>query len=177
MIRGQVVLKLGDDVSTDIIYPGRFMATVLPSETPQYAFADHPGFQRRLAAGGVPPGSIIVAGSNFGCGSSREQAASCLRGHQLTVVARSFARIFLQNGINLGLGMVICPTLDADEDDDLEVRDDAVLDRASGQSFPIHPLPRERQAIIEAGGLIPYTRRLLVERGAAPRSAGGRAAP
>ena len=93
----KVVLVLGDDVSTDDIYPGRFMATVLPSETPQYAFADHAAFHARLKAGQIPPGSVLVAGQNFGCGSSREQAASTLKGHELVVVARSFARIFLQN--------------------------------------------------------------------------------
>jgi 3-isopropylmalate/(R)-2-methylmalate dehydratase small subunit len=164
MIRGRVVLKLGDDVSTDLIYPGRFMATVLPAETPQFAFADHTAFHRRLKAGEIPAGSVIVAGNNFGCGSSREQAASCLRGHELAVIARGFARIFLQNAINLGLGMVICPTLEAEEGDELEVRDDAVLDRTSGRSFPILPLPQARQAIIDAGGLIPYTRRLLMEQ-------------
>ena len=68
----KVVLKLGDDISTDIIYPGRFMATVLPSETPQYAFADHAEFNARLRAGEIPAESVVVAGHNFGCGSSRE---------------------------------------------------------------------------------------------------------
>jgi 3-isopropylmalate/(R)-2-methylmalate dehydratase small subunit len=163
MIRGQVVLKLGDDVSTDIIYPGRFMATVLPTETPHFAFADHVEFNHRLEAGEVPAGSVIAAGTNFGCGSSREQAASCLRGHQLTVIARSFARIFLQNGINLGLSMVICPTLEAEDGDQIEVLGERVFDRTSNRSFPISPLPKARQAIIDAGGLIPYTRALLIE--------------
>ena len=167
MIRGRVVLKLGDDVSTDIIYPGRYMATVLPSETPAFAFADHAAFSRALKAGEIPAGSIIAAGHNFGCGSSREQAASCLRGHDLTVVARSFARIFLQNAINLGLSMVICPTLEAEEGDELEEVEGAVLDHASGRSFALSPLPRSRQAIIDAGGLIPYTRLRLMERGEA----------
>ncbi|MCU0256485.1 MAG: hypothetical protein MUF60_07060 [Vicinamibacterales bacterium] len=101
MARGKVVLTLGDDVSTDIIYPGRFMATVLPSETPQFAFADHTEFNGKLKAGAIPRGSVVVAGNNFGCGSSREQAASCLKGHDLVVVARNVARIFLQNSINL----------------------------------------------------------------------------
>ena len=165
MIRGRVVLTLGDDVSTDIIYPGRYMATVLPAETPQYAFADHADLNRRLTAGEIPAGSINAAGQNFGCGSSREQAASCLRGHGLTVVARSFARIFLQNAINLGLSMVICPTLEAAEGDELEEAGGAVRDRTSGRSFAITPLPRARQAIIDAGGLIPYTRQRLIERG------------
>jgi 3-isopropylmalate/(R)-2-methylmalate dehydratase small subunit len=164
MIRGRVVLKLGDDISTDLIYPGRFMATVLPSETPQFAFADHAAFQRKLKAGEIPAGSVVVAGNNFGCGSSREQAASCLRGHELAVIARGFARIFLQNAINLGLGMVICPTLEAEEGDELEVRGETIFDCTTARSFPILPLPRARQAIIDAGGLVPYTRRLLMEQ-------------
>jgi len=164
MIRGKVAIQLGDDISTDLIYPGRFMATVLPTETPQYAFADHPTFNAQLKAKQVPPGSVLVAGNNFGCGSSREQAASCLKGYELTVVARGFARIFLQNAINLGLGMVICPTLEAKEGDDLEVRADSVVNHTSGKSFPVQALPKARQAIIDAGGLIPYTRRLLLER-------------
>jgi len=164
----KVVLKVGDDVSTDIIYPGRFMATVLPAETPQFAFADHADFNGRLKAGRIPAGSVIAAGDNFGCGSSREQAASCIHGHHLAIVARGFARIFLQNAINLGLNVVICPGLEAEEGDDLEVGQGMVANRSSGKSFPIEPLPRARQAIIDAGGLIPYTRRLLlVDRGGA----------
>ena len=162
--RGMVVLRLGDDISTDIIYPGRFMATVLPTETPQFAFADLPTFNARLAAGELPKGAMIVAGSNFGCGSSREQAASCLRGHELTVIAKGFARIFLQNAINLGLRIVCCPTIDAAEGDDLELGGDAIVNRTTGKTFAITPLPKARQAIIDAGGLVPYTRRLLVER-------------
>ncbi len=160
----RVVLKLGDDVSTDIIYPGRFMATVLPSETPEYAFADDTEFNARLRSGKVPSGSLVVAGKNFGCGSSREQAASCLKGYELVVVAPHFARIFLQNAINVGLQTVICPEIEADEGDELEMTRDALTNKASGKSFHVTPLPRARQAIIDAGGLIPYTRRLLLER-------------
>jgi len=169
MIRGQVVLAVEDDISTDIIYPGRFMATVLPTETPQYAFADHPTFNARLKSGQVPKGGVIVAGNNFGCGSSREQAASCLRGHELTVIAKGIARIFLQNAINLGLSMVICPTLEAKEGDELEVQGESVVNRTSGRTYPVQALPKARQAIIDAGGLVPYTRRLLLEREAAAK--------
>jgi len=165
MATGKVVRKLSDDVSTDIIYPGRFMATVLPAETPQFAFADDAEFNRKLKAKEVPPGSFIAAGKNFGCGSSREQAASCIKGYDLIVVARHFARIFLQNSINVGLRMVICPALEVEEGDELELAGDAVLNRRSGRSFPVVPLPKARQAIIDAGGLIPYARRLLLERG------------
>ncbi|HEY6572194.1 MAG TPA: 3-isopropylmalate dehydratase, partial [Candidatus Eisenbacteria bacterium] len=146
MIRGSVVRRLGDDVSTDIIYPGRYMATVLPAETPSFAFADDAEFNRRLLEGHVPKGSLVVAGRNFGCGSSREQAASCLHGHGLVIVARDFARIFLQNAINVGLRVVVCPAIEAKEGDVLEVRDDVVFDETTGATFPIEPLPRARQA-------------------------------
>ena len=165
MSTGKVVRRVGDDVSTDIIYPGRFMATVLPTETPQYAFADDAEFNRKLRDKEIPPGAVLVAGKNFGCGSSREQAASCLKGYDLVVVAQNFARIFLQNAINLGLNMVICPTVEAHEGDELEWRGDSLVNQTSGKSFPTVPLPKARQAIIDAGGLIPYTRRLLMEQG------------
>ena len=111
----KVVLKLGDDISTDIIYPGRFLATVLPTETPQYTFADNIEFNTKLKSGDITAGSIVLGGANFGCGSSREQAASCLKGSDLVIVARHFARIFLQNSINLGLQTIICPDIEADE--------------------------------------------------------------
>lgn len=166
MTTGKVVRALGNDISTDIIYPGRYMATVLPTETPQFAFVDDVEFNRRLRANEIPPGSFIVAGGNFGCGSSREQAASCIKGYDITVIARHFARIFLQNSINVGLNMVICPTIDAGEGDELEIRDGKVWNLTSGKSFAIEELPRARQAIIDAGGLIPYARRLLLERSA-----------
>jgi 3-isopropylmalate/(R)-2-methylmalate dehydratase small subunit len=159
-----VVLTLGDDVSTDAIYPGRFMATVLPSETPQYAFADLAEFNAKLRANAIAPGSAIVGGQNFGCGSSREQAASCLKGPELVVVARGFARIFLQNSINLGLRTVICPTIEASEGDELEIATTAVTNRTTGKRFAIVPLPAARQSIVDAGGLIPYARTLLTLR-------------
>ena len=167
----RVILKLGDDVATDVIYPGRYMATVLPSETPAHAFADHPAFRAALKAGAVPPGSVIAGGRNFGCGSSREQAASCLKGLGLTVVARSFARIFLQNAINLGLTVVPASTFEAHEGDEVVFEDGLILDLTSSRAFKIEPLPKSRQAILDAGGLVPYTRARLIaagpERGAA----------
>jgi 3-isopropylmalate/(R)-2-methylmalate dehydratase small subunit len=159
-----VVLVLGDDVSTDVIYPGRYMATVLPSETPQYAFADLGAFNAKLKAGAVPAGSVMVAGENFGCGSSREQAVSALKGHELVVVAASFARIFLQNAINLGLRLVEAPGVTAAEGDVLVIGAAEVVNLTSGARYAIRPLPAARQAIIDAGGLIAYTRRRLLAR-------------
>lgn len=158
----KVIIKLGADISTDDIYPGRYMATVLPTETPAFCFADRTDFNARLKAREFEPGSVILGGENFGCGSSREQAASAIHGYGLVVVAQSVSRIFLQNAINLGLRIVICPEVDAEEGHDLVFEGEQLLNQTTGQSFAIQPLPPARQAIIDAGGLIPYTRRRLV---------------
>jgi 3-isopropylmalate/(R)-2-methylmalate dehydratase small subunit len=160
----KVILKLGDDISTDIIYPGRYMATVLPSETPQFAFADNTEFNAKLRRKEVSAGSVIVAGKNFGCGSSREQAASTLKGYELVIVARNYARIFLQNSINLGLRTVVCPDIEASEGDGLEFTGNKVLNKTTGRSFATLPLPKARQAIIDAGGLIAYTRKRVMKK-------------
>ena len=157
----RVLFTVGDDVSTDVLYPGRYMATVLPTETPQYAFANDPEFNALLKARDYPDGSVIVAGKNFGCGSSREQGCSTLKGYDVTIVASDIARIFLQNSINLGLRVVTAPGVKASAGDELEISDDKVVNRTTGESFPVVPLPKARQEIIDAGGLIPYTRARL----------------
>ncbi len=159
-----VVLKLGDDISTDVIYPGRYMATVLPTETPQFAFADNADFNAKLKAKQIPRGSVIVAGKNFGCGSSREQAVSTLKGHELTIVAEGFARIFLQNAINLGLTLVTAPGIEAREGDSLEFGASEIRNLTNGKVFKTVPLPAARQVIMDAGGLIAYTRKRLMEK-------------
>jgi len=160
----KVIIALGNDISTDDIYPGRFMATVLPSETPQFAFSDRTEFNARLRAREFPAGSVIVGGENFGCGSSREQACSTLKGYELTVVARSISRIFLQNSINLGLTVVLCPTIEASEGDELDITLDRVINTTTGKTFEQVKMPASRKGIMDAGGLIPYTRMLLKAR-------------
>jgi 3-isopropylmalate/(R)-2-methylmalate dehydratase small subunit len=160
----KVIYKFDDDISTDIIYPGRFMATVLPSETPKFCFADNTELNKMLVNGEVEQGSIIVAGKNFGCGSSREQAVSTIKGHEITIIARNFARIFLQNSVNLGLNTVACPGIEASVGDDLVIEAGKVINRTTGKSFDIIPHHASRQAIIDAGGLIPYTRKRLLEK-------------
>jgi 3-isopropylmalate/(R)-2-methylmalate dehydratase small subunit len=118
-----------------------------------------PGF-----AAGIKPGDVIVAGKNFGCGSSREQAAACLKAAGVqAVVARSFARIYFRNAINLGLAV-----LQSDEAvDALEAGDHVDLDLLRGEirsakgTFRFLPLPASVLGIIEAGGLIEYTKRKL----------------
>ncbi|MFH0916507.1 MAG: 3-isopropylmalate dehydratase small subunit [bacterium] len=159
----KVVLRLGDDVSTDAIYPGRFMATVLPTETAQYCFADLVEFNKKLQDGQVAPNSVIVADRNFGTGSSREQAASCLKGWDLVVVANNYSRIFFQNAVNLGLRLIICPGVEAAEGDEVEFTPNTVVNKTSGKSYAVEALPPARQAIVEAGGLVPYVRMKLME--------------
>ena len=160
----QVIYKLGDDISTDIIYPGRYMATVLPTETPQFAFADIKELNEKLNTKQVPHGSIIVGGKNFGCGSSREQAVSALKGYEIIIIACNFARIFFQNSINLGLQTITCPEIEANEGDALDIKGGEVVHKPSGKIFRIEPMPKARQAIIEASGLIAYTRKRVMEK-------------
>lgn len=160
----KVIIKLENDISTDDIYPGRYMATVLPSETPQFAFSDRTEFNARLRAKEFAPGSIIVGGENFGCGSSREQACSTLKGYDVAVVAKSIARIFMQNSINLGLKVVLCPGIEASEGDELQITEDRVINLTTGNAFDQVKLPAARKGIMDAGGLIPYTRKLLMAR-------------
>jgi 3-isopropylmalate/(R)-2-methylmalate dehydratase small subunit len=137
---------------------------VLPSETPQFAFADLTDFNAKLKAKQVPPGSVLVAGKNFGCGSSREQAVSTLKGHELVIVARGFARIFTQNSVNLGLRLVEVPDLEAKDGDELEIGATEVVNKTNGKKFRVVPLPPARQALIDAGGLIAYTRKRLMQK-------------
>jgi 3-isopropylmalate/(R)-2-methylmalate dehydratase small subunit len=162
--KSKVVALMLNDISTDIIYPGRFMATVLPTETPQYCFADMTELNKRLKNKEIPPNSVIVAGANFGCGSSREQAVSTIKGYEIVIVAKGFARIFLQNSVNLGLNTVVCPTIEASEGDELEILQDKIVNLTSGKTFPVEPLPKARQVIVDAGGLIAYTRKRLLEK-------------
>ncbi len=159
----KVIYKLEDDISTDIIYPGRFMATVLPSETPQFAFADMKDLNKMLVNKEVPEGSVIVAAKNFGCGSSREQAVSTLKGHNVVIIAKNFARIFLQNSVNLGLQTITSPEFEANVGDDIELTETKIINKTNGKTYDIIPHHASRQAIIDAGGLIAYTRKRLME--------------
>ena len=158
----KVISVMGDDISTDVIYPGRYMATVLPTETPAFAFADNPELNPLLVNKQVPHNSVIIGGENFGCGSSREQAVSCLKGHELIIAAKSFARIFLQNAVNLGLITLTIPDVEGKVGDELEWTGDKLINKTSKKTYSIVPLSGTRQAVMEAGGLIPYTRQRLL---------------
>jgi 3-isopropylmalate/(R)-2-methylmalate dehydratase small subunit len=160
MNRGRV-WKYGDDINTDVIFPGRYTYQLLePAEMAKHAMEDlDPEFARN-----VKPGDVIVAGKNFGCGSSREQAAACLRAAGVqAVVAASFARIYFRNAINLGLAVLQCEAAS----DALQTGDEIEVDFTGGRIilgervFQFFPLPESVLGIIEAGGLIEYTKKKL----------------
>jgi 3-isopropylmalate/(R)-2-methylmalate dehydratase small subunit len=112
---GKVVLKLGKDISTDDIYPGRFMATVLPTETPQFCFNDRTEFNAKLRAKAIPPGSVIVGDDNFGCGSSREHAPWALEQYGFrALIAPSYADIFFNNCFKNGILPIVLPASQVD---------------------------------------------------------------
>lgn len=154
------VWKYGDDVNTDVIFPGKYTYSITDrKEMAQHALEDlDPGFVQN-----VRPGDIIVAGKNWGCGSSREQAVISLKEAGVSaIVARSFARIYFRNCINEGLPIVTCDAVDS-----VDTGDEIAIDFATGQvttpgaeySFP--PLAPSVMEILSAGGLVPYVRRKL----------------
>ncbi len=160
MSKGRV-WKYGDNVNTDVIYAGKYTYQQLePAEMAKKSLEDlDPSFAKN-----VHPGDVIVAGKNFGCGSSREQAAACLRyaGVQ-AVVAKSFSRIYFRNAINLGLAVLQSP----DAPDVLQSGDEIEIDFAggrilsAGRVFTFFPLPESVMGIVRAGGLLEWTKKKL----------------
>ena len=160
------VWKYGDDINTDVIFPGKYTYTVSdPDEMGEHALEDlDPEFRLR-----VQPGDVIVAGKNFGCGSSREQAVTCLVAKGVgAIIAKSFARIYYRNCINNALPAITCPeAVEAVESDDevevdLEAGEIHLARSETGQNvFTFPPLPEAVMGIFAAGGLIPYTRKRL----------------
>jgi 3-isopropylmalate/(R)-2-methylmalate dehydratase small subunit len=155
------VWKYGDNVNTDVIFPGKYTYSILePEEMARHALEDlDPGFAKK-----VKPGDVIVAGRNFGCGSSREQAATCLKyaGVQ-AVVAKSFARIFFRNAINQGLPVLQSEeAVDSIEDGgEIEIDFDRGSIKTARGDFSFPAFPESVMGILEAGGLIPYTKKKL----------------
>lgn len=160
------VWKYGDNVNTDVIFPGKYTYTVTDvAEMAKHALEDlDPTF-----AANVKPGDIIVAGSNWGCGSSREQAVTCLVAAGVRVlVARSIARIHFRNAVNGGLLPVVCPAaIDAIQNGEtITVDADNYKVICAAGKFDFPPLSPSLKAILEAGGLIPMLKAKLVAEGA-----------
>jgi len=152
------VWKFGDDIDTDAIIPGRFLTINNPDELAKHAFEG----TRDEFAKQVKEGDVIVGGRNFGCGSSREHAPLALMGAGVKVViARSFARIFFRNSVNVGVLPVVCPDADRIADGariSLRVKEGCI--EADGKRYAIEPVPSFMQGIIDAGGLVEYARSL-----------------
>jgi 3-isopropylmalate/(R)-2-methylmalate dehydratase small subunit len=164
-IRGRVRAVLGDNIDTDLIYPGRYLNITDRDKTAEHLFElAYPEIRTELQAG-----EFIVAGKNFGCGSSREQAAAALKfAGAGAVVAASFARIFFRNAINLGLPAVVSPEAGAGchAGDELEI--DLVLGEihnlTQGRIYPSAPLDPRAAELLAAGGLIPYLKRKYINK-------------
>jgi 3-isopropylmalate/(R)-2-methylmalate dehydratase small subunit len=153
------VWKYGDNVNTDQIFPGKYTYTLTaPEEIAAHALEDLDASFSKA----VQHGDVVFGGRNFGCGSSREQAVTCLKHNGVAVlVAESFGRIFYRNAINQGLPAVVCPEAVAAANPGDEVQVDLAQGtiRLPAGTFAFSSFPPNIQAILDAGGLIPFIRR------------------
>lgn len=156
------VHRYGRDIDTDVIIPARYLTTSDPVELAKHCMEDlDTEFVNKVAQG-----DIIVADENFGCGSSREHAPIAIKASGIDVViAKSFARIFYRNSINTGLAILECPeAVDAIKNGDVVSVDTdtgTIVDETTGQSFTAQPFPPFIADIIEQGGLLNRTRKVL----------------
>jgi 3-isopropylmalate/(R)-2-methylmalate dehydratase small subunit len=152
------IWKFGDNVDTDAIIPGRFLTIYDEKELAKHAFEGIRDDFSRLAH----EGDVIVAGRNFGCGSSREHAPLALKGAGVRVVlAKSFARIFFRNAINVGLLPLVCPETDQMKDGhEIAVREREGKIMVDGREYSVEPVPEFMYRIVEAAGLVGYAKEL-----------------
>ena len=156
--------RYGRDIDTDVIIPARYLNTSDAAELARHCLEDlDPGF-----VGKVRPGDVIVAEENFGCGSSREHAPVAIKAAGVAaVVAKSFARIFYRNAINIGLPILECPAaVDAVADGhtvSIDTEAGVIRDDTTGEEFAVEPFPPFIAQIIAEGGLVARTRRVLAE--------------
>jgi 3-isopropylmalate/(R)-2-methylmalate dehydratase small subunit len=155
------VWKFGDDVNTDVIYPGKYLPIFEPEEMAKHVMEGlDPEFPGKISSG-----DIMVAGKYFGCGSSREQAATAIKHAGITaVIAKSFARIFYRNAINQGLPIIVCEETDKISEGDevsIDLEGGTVKNLATGDEFKVKPLPPFLMEIINDGGLIPHLKKKM----------------
>jgi len=152
--------KFGDDIDTDVIIQGKYLVINEPEELAKHVFENvRPEFARE-----VKKGDFVVAGENFGCGSSREHAPLALKATGIeAVIAKSYARIFFRNAINIGLEVIECRDADKiDDGDELEVdyEKGVIRNKTSGEEYRISPVPDFLRDILEKGGLVNYAKSL-----------------
>ena len=158
------VFKYGDNVDTDVIIPARYLNTANHKELAAHCMEDIDAD----FASTVEPGDIIVAGNNFGCGSSREHAPLAIKASGVKcVIAPSFARIFYRNAINIGFPIMECPEaaeeIQAGDTVSVDFKTGVIVDETTGKSYQAAPFPAFVEGIIESGGLL----KSLKARGAA----------
>jgi 3-isopropylmalate dehydratase small subunit len=164
MIEGRV-WKLGDHINTDLIIPGRYLDDYSAGNLAAHVLEDaDPQFAKQ-----VRKGDVIVAGRNFGCGSSREQAPLALKYAGVgAVVAGSFARIFFRNAINVGLPLIVCPkahqAIQAGDEVRIDLQNGSIEVVGSGLRLKFDPMPDFLMSILESGGLVPFTRERLHQK-------------
>lgn len=163
-IRGKVWV-FGDNINTDLIFPNKYKHVVLDDvpKSGQYAMiGSDPDFPKK-----VSKGDIIVAGKNFGCGSSREYAPISIKYAGVSaVIAKSFGRIFFRNAINIGLLPLICADSDRIHEGDaisVNLKEGKIVNETTKESFQFTPIPEFLSRILEAGGLIEFARMQLEE--------------
>jgi 3-isopropylmalate/(R)-2-methylmalate dehydratase small subunit len=154
--------KFGDNIDTDIIIPARYLDTTSEEELASHCME---GLVEDFAKR-VKPGDVIIAGANFGCGSSREHAPVAIKAAGIScVIAPSFARIFFRNAINIGLPVMVCEQASAEIEEGEEIEIDLaageISSRTKGASYRAAAFPPFLQEIISAGGLIPYTKKKI----------------
>jgi 3-isopropylmalate/(R)-2-methylmalate dehydratase small subunit len=154
----------GDNVDTDVIIPARYLSTSDPEILAPHCMED----MDSSFASSVKPGDVIVAGANFGCGSSREHAPIAIKANGVScVIAASYARIFYRNAINIGLPILECPEAAepgaVKKGDKLEIDITAgrILNKTSGRVWNAAPAPEFLRGLFSAGGLVPYVRARL----------------
>lgn len=155
----------GDNVDTDVIIPARHLTTSDPEKLARHCMEDIDASY----AGGVKPGDVIVAGANFGCGSSREHAPISIKASGAAcVIAGSFARIFFRNAINIGLPILECAeaasAIAKGDEIEIDLAAGTVLDKTNGRTFKAAPVPEFLQNLYDAGGLVPYVKERLAAR-------------
>ena len=153
------IWKLGDNVNTDVIIPGRYNVTTDRAQLARYCLCEVlPAFSQQVQAG-----DIVMAGHNFGCGSSREHAPAAILANGVhVVIARSFARIFYRNAVNIGLPVLVCEEAVLASEDGQQVEADLatgiIRNVTTGQTFEAEPLDPFVARIVAAGGIIEYIR-------------------
>jgi len=161
MIKGKT-WRFGDDVDTDLIIPARYLNTSDPKELATHCMEDaEPEFARK-----VRPGDIIVAGNNFGCGSSREHAPLAIKTAGVScVIAVTFARIFYRNAVNIGLPILeseaAAKEIKEGEELEINLEKGRIINVTTGKVYQAAPFPGFMRELISAGGLIPYVRSRL----------------